>query len=338
MRKMLVCFLASLVLWSVSCDNGTQRVPTDETALNDVDTPLADELVADDYTDAPITETGSDADEVAVVLPYPIVDTGQTHCYDDHTGIICPSTGAAYFGQDAQYIGNPPSYTVSNDGLTVLDNVTGLTWQRSPDTNGDGIIDASDKLTHEEALAWPATVNAASYGGFNDWRLPTIKEQYSLINFNGQDPSGLMSNDTSSITPFIDDTVFGFAYGDTAAGERIIDSQYASSNLYVDTTTVGDLLFGVNFADGRIKGYGLTMPNGDKKFFFVTLVRGNPDYGINDFEDNDDGTITDHATGLMWMKDDSGEGMNWAAALAYAQTKNAESYLGYNDWRLPHVK
>ncbi len=57
----------------------------------------------------------------------------------------------------------------------------------------------------------------------------------------------------------------------------------------------------------------------EDKQFYVMYVRGNTDYGINDFEDNDDGTITDAATGLMWMQDDSQEGMNREAALTYAE-------------------
>ena len=43
------------------------------------------------------------------------------------------------------------------------------------------------------------------------------------------------------------------------------------------------LLFGVNFADGRIKGYGLMGPDGEKTFF-VQCCRGNTGYGINDFK------------------------------------------------------
>lgn len=93
----------------------------------------------------------------------------------------------------------------------------------------------------------------------------------------------------------------------------------------------------MNFADGRIKGYGLTLFNSDKTLF-VTCVRGNPDYGINNFSDNGDGTITDETTGLAWSQSDSGTGMNWEEALAWVQTKNDENYLGYSDWRLPNVK
>jgi hypothetical protein len=191
-------------------------------------------------------------------------------------------------------------------------------------------------MTFSEAQARPAVLNAARYGGYNDWRLPTINELYSLINFAGTDvgPGG----DPATLVPFIDRAYFDFAYGDTAAGERIIDAQFASSTLYVGKTMLGDTtLFGVNFADGRIKGYGLTMAGGAEKTFFMRCVQGAA-YGVNDFVDNDDGTITDRATGLVWSKGDSAQGLNWQDALAWVQTKNAESYLGYNDWRLPNAK
>ncbi len=53
----------------------------------------------------------------------------------------------------------------------------------------------------------------------------------------------------------------------------------------------------VNFADGRIKGYGLTMPNGGaEKTFFVLYVRRNTDYGVNAFVDNVNGTVTEALT------------------------------------------
>jgi hypothetical protein len=71
---------------------------------------------------------------------------------------------------------------------------------------------------------------------------------------------------------------------------------------------------------------------------FVRYVRGNSDYGANNFVDNGDGTITDTATGLMWSKDDSSEELDWEDALMWVQQKNEESHLGYDDWRLPNAK
>jgi hypothetical protein len=64
-------------------------------------------------------------------------------------------------------------------------------------------------------------------------------------------------------------------------------------------------------------------------------VRGNPDYGVNAFVDNGDGTVTDAASGLMWQQADSGEGMDWQAALAYCEALDT---TGYDDWRLPNAK
>jgi len=136
------------------------------------------------------------------------------------TNITAPAAGQPFYGQDAQCNGAQPSYTLSGDGLTVYDNRTGLTWQRTPDTTGDGSITASDKLTWTQAQTRPATLNAAHYGGFSDWRLPTIKELYSLIMFNGTDPSGLVGSDTSGLTPFINTNYFKFAYGDTGANHE----------------------------------------------------------------------------------------------------------------------
>jgi len=40
----------------------------------------------------------------------------------------------------------------------------------------------------------------------------------------------------------------------------------------------------------------------------------------------------------MWSQADSGSGMDWEHALAWAQQKNAESYLGHSDWRVPNIK
>lgn len=261
---------------------------------------------------------------------YPIVDTGQDQCFDNISPISQPAEGEDFYGQDAQFNGNQPGYAVSDDGFTVYDTVTGLTWTQSPDIDGDGDIDSDDKMSASEVAAYVDSLNDQAYGGYDDWRLPTIKELYSLMDFRGTD---LMSEDTSDAVPFIDTDYFDFEYGDTGAGERVIDAQYWSGNDYV-AYVFGwqEAVFGLNLADGRIKGYRL---DGSKR---VHLVRGNTDYGINAFTDNGDGTVTDSATSLMWARDDSGEGMDWQTALAWVQERNAANYLGYSDWRLPNAK
>ena len=263
---------------------------------------------------------------------YPIVDTGQQRCYDNRREIEYPKAGDPFFGQDAQYQGNQPAYRDNDDG-TVTDLVTGLTWQKNP----------GPKKTLAEALAGAP---ACRVGGYDDWRLPSIKELYSLILFSGVDPDP-RSRDTSNLRPFIDADYFGFVYGDPAKGERIIDAQMATSTKYVSTTMRGnETMFGVNFADGRIKGYpaGSVRPGRPPKGYYVFYVRGNTEYGKNDFHDNVDGTITDRATGLTWAKVDSGHlqagknqdgKLNWEQALRWVEELE---YAGHSDWRLPNAK
>ncbi len=263
------------------------------------------------------------------ITGFPVVGTNQTTYFNNFTSISAPSEGEYFYGQNATYPGNTPNYVNNGDG-TVTDMVSGLMWQNSFDHNGDGSIDYDDKLSYDEILAIADTVSTA---GYDDWRVPTIKEQYSLIMFSGRDISGYEGSSTDDLVPFINTEFFEYAYGDTDAGERLIDVQCASTNVY-GSQEVEKLVFGVNFADGRIKGYGMQMMGQEKAFNYL-MVRGNPSYGINEFTDNGDGTITDYATELMWMQEDNAEGMLWNDALNYAE--NME-YAGYSDWRLPDAK
>ncbi|SHO52540.1 Lcl domain-containing protein [Desulfopila aestuarii] len=267
-------------------------------------------------------------DTVKANEPSPIVDTGQNLCYDNRRHIPCPGPESIFYGQDAHYQNRQPSYTDNGDG-TVTDNVTGLMWSKGVDEGKLSLIEAQQKALQ------------MTLGGHHDWRIPTIKELYTLINFQGRTGTpgryGAVASSPPDAIPFIDTDYFDFRYGNTAAGERYIDAQWLSATPYV-STTMGNMqtLFGVNFADGRIKGYGYQRVGSSYhvKKFYVRYVRGNA-YGENDFRDNGDGTITDRATGLMWMQRDSARAMNWEEALQYAAS---QEFAGYSDWRLPNAK
>ena len=251
---------------------------------------------------------------------YKIVDTNVEDCYDNNSVINCPSAGEHFYGQDATYVGNMPSYTDNGDG-TITDNVSGLMWQQ----------DMGEKVTYSEALELAASMNLA---GHDDWRVPTIKELYSLILFTGSNGDGT-NEDTYEL--YIDTNYFVQLFGDQSSGERIIDAQTWSATEYVGTTMNGDAtVFGVNFIDGRIKGYPKYTPGTQvEKTAFFRMVRGNADYGVNNFVDNGDGIISDLSTGLMWQQNDNGSGVDWEDALEYCE--NLE-LVQYDNWRLPNAK
>ncbi len=296
------------------------------------DAVVADEVAAivvesTGSTHTPPTETSAPSidqtTEQDATLTYPIVSTGQSACYSDTGQVVaCPAEGEEFFGQDGNYLGTEAAYSDGGDG-TVTDLVTGLVWQQDP----------GEKMTYREAVSWVETLDLA---GYDDWRLPTIKELYSLIDFSGTDPSGCETVADCDAVPFIDTAFFAFEYGDTTAGERVIDAQYLSSTLYVDTTMNGDeTVFGVNFADGRIKGYPIDDPRGGEKVYFVIAVRGSEAYGENRLVDNGDGTVDDLATGLVWQQSDDGVARDWSEALGYCETLDL---AGSDDWRLPAAK
>lgn len=249
---------------------------------------------------------------------YPIVDTDVQDFYDNSAIITAPAIGQAFQGQDATYNGNQPSYTDNGNG-TITDNITGLMWQQ----------DMGSKISYSDAFIKTDTI---TLGGYSDWRVPTIKELYSLILFTGQ-----VSN-TQAISMFIDTNYFQQPIGDTTIGEREIDAQTWSSTQYVGLTMGGDTtVFGVNFVDGRIKGYPKYEPpvGTVPMTMYFRMVRGNTSYGINDLIDNGDGTITDSATGLMWQQADDGASRDWENALTYAGNL---TLAGNSDWRLPNAK
>lgn len=256
-------------------------------------------------------------DDTPTIISYPIVHTGVTQFYNNNAEISAPTLGTSFYGQDANYQSRMPSYTHNGDG-TITDNISGLMWEQS----------MGDKISFTEALT---KASQSALGGHNDWRVPTIKELYSLIQFTGH-----LSHGTPIIL-YIDVNYFEQSLGDESLGERNIDAQTWSSNEYVGRTMNNDeTIFGVNFIDGRIKGYPKYHPGtGNANLMYFRMVRGNTDYGNNNFVDNGDGTISDLATGLMWQKNDNETGVDWEDALSYAQTLKT---AGYEDWRLPNAK
>lgn len=239
----------------------------------------------------------------AANITYKITDTGQVSCYDEENEITCPTTGKPFYGQDAQYSGASFSFTNNGDG-TITDNTTGLVWQQIPSSRG---YNWQEAVNH---------CNTLQLNGYDDWRIPSLKELFSISNF-------------SQGWPYLNTSYFSLASGTVTK-----DEQYWSSNYYYVGTTHGGAAsaFGVNHVTGHIKAYPSEAggPFGN----YVRCVKGT-EYGTNSFVDNGNGTVTDKATGLMWTQDDSGEALDWENALLSAENL---TYAGYKNWRLPSVK
>jgi hypothetical protein len=236
-------------------------------------------------------------------LTYPIVDTKQGLCYDSSTRIDSPEEGEAFYGQDAQYTGNIANYKDNDDG-TITDKITGLVWAQELSTSS---------YTWSDAVKYCDTL---TLGGYSDWRLPNVKTLWSIRDF-------------SQGWPWVDTDYFHLVGdgSDQRQHHTWTNNQYLVESEFQNDQVKRDPSFIVNSWTGHIKAM-----DGAR---FVRAVRGNQSYGINNFVDNSDGTITDNATSLMWSKDDNGKGLSWQEALAYAESATT---AGYDDWRLPNAK
>ena len=233
-----------------------------------------------------------------------IRDTGQEKCYDNTAEIPCPNIGEDFYGQDAHYSTNPLRFV--DNGSTVLDSITGLMWQKADDGlqynwyRAMGITDTTYN---------PGTINVCGsliHGGFTDWRLPSVRELVSLLNY--------VYDDTVSTAGIADIAYFestGTVYwSSTLSQEGSPDYYpYAISEHTIGYTSRADIKY-------------------------VRCVRG-ASWGQNTYTDNGDGTVTDSMSGLVWQKNEDGAVKNWNEALAYCENLSLANSI---DWRLPDVK
>lgn len=202
------------------------------------------------------------------------------------------------FGEDADYNFNPPFFILNGNG-TVTDTVTGLMWQKT-----DG-----GEMTIENATIYCDTL---TLGGFSDWRLPNCHELFSILNHSKANPALNTTYFTASLAEY----------------------WWSSQKQANDASKVW-----CTNAGGGIGNHPKleTISAGGTKKFHVRAVRdiSNPSTIPNHFINNNDGTVTDLLTGLMWKQVPLIDSVTWEQALIDAE---GLSFAGYADWRLPDIK
>jgi hypothetical protein len=110
--------------------------------------------------------------------------TGQTICYDE-AGTVIPCAGT---GQDGELQkGLAAAYTDNGNG-TITDTRTGLMWEKLSDDGSIHDKDTADTWTNAFSTK-VAMLNAGSFAGFTDWRVPNVNELQSLVSYGASFPA-----------------------------------------------------------------------------------------------------------------------------------------------------
>jgi hypothetical protein len=200
-----------------------------------------------------------------------------------------PATGQTtkYLGGDDGDVkkGAPLSYTDNGNG-TITDNATGLMWEAKTncDITGSGTdlhdgdnsypwsgfcsglgpcgtnadcptgqtcIGRDGQGTNMTIFMWVAALNAGSFAGHNDWRIPNIRELESIVDFGTSSPA----------------TASAFNSGAGSCTENIGSKTYWSSTTDADMT---GFAWAVYFGDGSLA----STDKGVDMFRHVRAVRG----------------------------------------------------------------
>jgi hypothetical protein len=263
---------------------------------------------------------------------WPVPDTGQTTCYNNTVEIPCPSPGDAFYGQDATYAINPPSYTkldaagsplpdLATVWVMLRDNVSGLVWEsktndgsihdafrnfftwcdRTTPANGtaQGTCGSGSGAASTDTGAFIQALNEARFGTHSDWRMPAMQELMMLVDRGRAGPA---------VNPDFFANLGWSYYWSSAANADVSDQAWCV--VFNEGNAVNDVMSNSN-AVRAVRGAALA----------------------HRYIDNGDGTVSDTATGLMWQKE-TDDATNWQTALHSAATL---SLGGYDDWRLPNI-
>jgi hypothetical protein len=232
-------------------------------------------------------------------------------------------------------------YTDNGNG-SVTDNLTGLIWLKNAGCFAPAVW--ATALTDANQLAsGQCGLNDGSSAG--QWRLPNIVELESLVDPSASDPALTAGNpfvNAASSIYWTSTSYFGGEEGSPNAWAiRMSDGRYINDSVLNAKQTAVNAVWAVKgSASGPVKlqatGLFAQFQAGDDG----TLQNGVP-LIYPRFLDNNNGTVTDSVTGLVWLKDANCVQSDWATAVS-AINKLASGQCGLADgsiagsWRMPN--
>ncbi len=263
-------------------------------------------------------------------MPPYYLNTGQRTCHQAD-GRQAPCRGS---GQDPEFSPGAawpePRFALEGEGL-VRDRLTGLAWTRNANPAGF-------PLTWAEALEFVAGLNAESFLGFGDWRLPNRRELRSLIDHQARRPAlprghpfrevflgWYWSSTTAAIAP-------AHAWYVHLEGGRMFYGRKSQSFLAWPVRGDSPLLP----VTGQRRCFG---PEGGETACPGTGQDGELQKGVPwpepRFALEGGGLVRDRLTGLVWRQDAdlTGGPVSWAEALAAAAALDEAG----GGWRLPTI-
>ena len=162
-----------------------------------------------------------------------------------------------------------------------------------------------------KAMKWKESLNYCknlSWANYSDWRLPSIKELFTIVDYSSHDPAVNKEK---------------FSY--------IKSGDYYWSSTQRPAYENNDQALVFHFTYGEIVTYF------QKSYNHLLCVRGG-DEGTNQVSNyltRKDGTVEQKTTGLIWQQENDNITRLWENALIYCN----ELKLGdHTDWRLPNIK
>jgi len=127
------------------------------------------------------------------------------------TSLLGPMTASADCNLNAQQSTPADDFVIKEDG-TVLHKVTGLMWKRCP----EGLSSTNCVLGSAKGYEWSEALEFAidhSFAGYNDWRLPNIKELASIVETSCSSPAI-----NSEVFPYEDGTFTRYFWSSSPSG------------------------------------------------------------------------------------------------------------------------